>query len=137
MADQSPRIRKNPTKKKAVTGEVQTVKDQYLPAQPPIDQSPMNLLIVSKARKEAALAEMSEMENAIAKKQLIVRADADKIVFEAGKFLLDSILEACEKLGPDLAKEKDPIKISKILKTRYSDILKNFVDEWKTNIEKI
>lgn len=136
MADQSPRIRKNPGKKKLITGEVQTLKDQNLPVQSN-NQSPMDLLIASKARKEAALAETAEMENAIAKKQLIVKADADKIVFEAGKFLLDSIIEACEKLGPDLSKETDPIKITKILKQRYTDILKKFVDEYETNINKI
>lgn len=143
MADLSKRIRttgsssKNRVAKpKTVSGEVQTLKDQNLPVQSN-NQSPMDLLIASKARKEAALAETAEMENAIAKKQLIVKANADKIVFEAGKFLLDSILECCEKLGPDLSKETDPIKISKILKQRYTEILKNFVNEYETNIEKI
>lgn len=138
MADSSPRIRirKNPIKKKkSVAGEVQELKTF---SETHADLESANIRVqLAKARKETALAEMSEMENAIAKNQLIVRADADKIVFEAGKFLLDSILEACEKLGPDLANEKDPLKISKILKTRYTAILKNFVDEWKTNIEQV
>jgi hypothetical protein len=122
MADSSPRIRKNPLKEP-------TADKKYADA--------TAKLLLAKAEKETALAKAAQLELALAEKHLIVREDAEKIIFETSRTLRDKILSLCTKISPKLSTISSPPEIQKVLKKEFSDLLRNFIDENKERIENI
>lgn len=133
MADQSPRIRKNPLKK--LDKSIQTVQT--------VDETNADLasatarLLLAKAAKEEILSKTALRELQLAEKHLLIREDVEKIAFETSRALRDKIFSLCVKLSPELANNNDPASIQKQLKKSFGDLLKNFIDEYKDGIENL
>ncbi len=113
MADQSPRIRKNP-KTKAPAEEI---------------SSAMESLLAAKARKEAALAENAEIELALTKKHLVIRDDVTKTIFEESRNLRDRLHSLCTNIAPKLSNTSKADEVKKILKEAINDVLRAYIEE--------
>lgn len=94
----------------------------------------MKTLVSAKARKELAMAEAAEMENSYAKKQIVIRSEAEKIAFETSRNLRDRINSLSIKLAPKLANIDNPEEITRILKDSYCDLLRTYIEEIQERI---
>ncbi|PTR04959.1 hypothetical protein C8R30_101156 [Nitrosomonas nitrosa] len=94
----------------------------------------MDELIIAKAKKEAALAQMAEIELSLATKHLIVREETAKAIFEASRTLRDRLLALSVKLAPELSNNSNAQEITKILKKSIEEQLREFVEELEAKI---
>lgn len=117
MADQTPRIRKNP--------KIKTAPDTNEPEV----AGAMGDLIAAKARKELALAESAEIELQLAKKHLIIRDDVSKTIFEESRNLRDRLHQMSTKLAPKLSNMTKADEIKKLVKASINDVLRIYTDE--------
>lgn len=119
MADQSPRIRKNPLAK-ANTNPV---------PQGTSTTTAMESLLIAKAAKETALAEQVELDLALVKKHLLIREDVEKTLFEESRNLRDRLHSMCTKLAPKISKSTKPEEIKKLLKENINNVLRDYTEE--------
>lgn len=121
MADQSPRIRKNPLTKANTNFVPQGTSTTTAIA--------TESLLIAKAAKETALAEQVELDLALAKKHLLIRGDVEKTLFEESRNLRDRLHSMCTKLAPKISKTTKPEEIKKLLKENINNVLRDYTEE--------
>ncbi len=117
MADQSPRIRKNPLAKANTNSQGTST------------TTAMESLLIAKAAKETALAEQAELDLALVKKHLLIREDVEKTLFEESRNLRDRLHSMCTKLAPKISKVTKPEEVKKLLKENINNVLRDYTEE--------
>ncbi|HKJ74361.1 MAG TPA: hypothetical protein VKA19_09625 [Alphaproteobacteria bacterium] len=82
----------------------------------------------ARARREAAQAELAELELRRKRGEFLDRAEAEHALQEAGQIVKDRLAARNRRLGPQLAAEADGRKIARILNESDRAVLHEIAD---------
>lgn len=90
-------------------------------------------LLESRARKEAAAADVAEMEAAARRGDLLPKKDAVHVFFTATRIFRDGLRNQAAKLSGQLAAESDPVTVERILMESNMALLADFFSSIKAH----
>jgi hypothetical protein len=96
---------------------------------PPLEfQGDAARLVGAKARREAAEAQIAELELAEKRGEIILNADHKRVVFALCRSICDALMPLADRMAPLVAAESDPAKVHAIITGEVRQVLMTLRD---------
>lgn len=80
-------------------------------------------LVAAKARREAAEAQLAELELAEKRGEIILSSDHKRVVFALCRSICDALMPLADRMAPLVAAESDPAKVHAIITGEVRQVL--------------
>jgi hypothetical protein len=85
-------------------------------------------LVAAKARREAAEAQIAELELAEKRGEIILNADHKRVIFALCRSICDALMPLADRMAPLVAAESDPAKVHAIITGEVRQVLMTLRD---------